>query len=125
MISMTDDELKAMFEALRQENVATRQENAAAHVETRRHFDVTAERLESRIDLVAESVGLLDEKCERRFTAIEQSIERNAAETQSMIKFSHSELDRRLRSVEQGQSTLESTVAEIQARLDRIESSTH
>jgi len=49
-----------------------------------------------------------------------------------MIKFSHAELDRRLRSVEQGQSTLEdsqrsleSTVAEIQARLERIESSTH
>ncbi|HVT04216.1 MAG TPA: hypothetical protein VHL58_12680 [Thermoanaerobaculia bacterium] len=47
---MTDDDLKRMFDALRQDN-------AAAHAETRRHFDVTAERLEKRFDTLAESAS--------------------------------------------------------------------
>lgn len=45
-------------------------------------------------------------------------MERGFADTQAMIKFSHAELDRRVR-------TLEEDVASLEARVDRLESSTH
>lgn len=44
-----DDDLKRFLDAIRQEN-------AAAHAETRRHFDSVAEQLEGKIGLVAEGV---------------------------------------------------------------------
>src|ERR1700693_5054789 len=78
---MTDDEVKALFER--------------AVGEIRRHFDVTAERLEGRIDLVDEALTRLDEKLDRSVDRLDQKIERTAADTQAMIKFSHAELDRR------------------------------
>jgi chaperonin cofactor prefoldin len=42
-----------------------------------------------------------------------------------MIKFSHAELDRRVRTLETDHRSLEETVANLQARLERLESSTH
>jgi hypothetical protein len=72
MASAMDDETRRHFDAIT--------------IETCRHIDVTAERLEARLALVAESVGLLHEKVERRLTAVEQLIERTAAETQAVIK---------------------------------------
>jgi hypothetical protein len=42
-----------------------RQENAAAHAETRRHFDVSVERLETRFDGLAETVLAINEKLDR------------------------------------------------------------
>jgi len=122
---MTDDELKRLFEEMRQENAATRKENAAAHAETRRlfdakaeemkrHFDVTREDVERRFDSLAEAVQMLDEKMERRFTDVDSSI----AETQAMIKFSHRELDRRI-------SVLEETVDDLQSRVQRLEKPPH
>ena len=42
-----------------------------------------------------------------------------------MIKFSHRELDRRMTVLEVSQRTLEDTVADLQARLERLEGSTH
>ena len=50
------------FEELRDE---LRAEMRAGDSETRRHFDVVAEDLKSRIQLVAEGVVLVDEKLER------------------------------------------------------------
>lgn len=58
---MNDDELRRLFE------------------ETRRHFDVVAERLERRIDAVAESVTVLDEKVDRRIDDVEQRMARGFA----------------------------------------------
>lgn len=82
--------------------------------------------------MVAESVTTLDEKQERRFAAVETRIDRNAADTQAMIRFSHAELERRMQALEQSQQlladshqSLEQTVAEMQSRLERLESSTH
>ena len=75
---MTDDELKRLFDAVRQES-------AAAHAETRRHFEISAERLEKRFDTLAESVIAINEKVERRISAVEASIERTATDTQAMI----------------------------------------
>jgi iron uptake system EfeUOB component EfeO/EfeM len=97
---MNDDELRGLFE------------------ETRRHFDVVAERLERRIDAVAESVTVLDEKLDRRIDDVEQRMDRGFAETQAMIKFSHAELDRRVRALEQAMSDL-------QSRVEKLESITH
>jgi len=59
-----------------------RAEMRAGHAETRRHFDVMAEDLKSRIQLVAEGVLLVDEKLERfraevheRFEAVDRRFE--------------------------------------------------
>lgn len=60
-----DDDLKHLLEAMREENAATRQENAAAHQETRRHFDVVLERIETRFDLLAETVQHVSEELQR------------------------------------------------------------
>jgi predicted nuclease with TOPRIM domain len=81
-----------------------------------------------RIETVAEGVGANTERIER----LSSDIKEEFAEVGSMIKFSHAELDHRLRSLEQNQRALEEshralegTVAELHARLERIESSTH
>lgn len=104
---MTDDDLKRLFDSMRQENTA-------AHSDTRRHFEVLAEGTRKDIQLVAESVLRLSEKLART----DEKIERTAAETQAMIKFSHVEIDRRVRS-------LEDAIADLQARVERLEGSTH
>lgn len=77
-------------------------------VDMRRHFDVMAERLEKKVDGVEEKVALVDEKLDRKFDALEERMESGFTETQAMIRFSHAEL-----------------VADLQARVERIESSTH
>ena len=82
--------------------------------ETRRYFDVVAERLESKIDTVAEGVVAWNERIDR----FEARMHEEFNEVRSMIKFSHHELDRRLR-------TLEEVVSDLQARVERLESSTH
>jgi hypothetical protein len=98
-----------------------RAESTAAHAETRRHFDVTAEASRHQVERIAENAASTREALDQ----IHAKIERTAAETQAMIKFSHAELDKRVRALEYGQRTLEETVAELQARVDRIESSAH
>jgi chaperonin cofactor prefoldin len=67
------------FEELRDE---LRAEMRAGDAETRRHFDVVAEDLKFRIQLVAEGVLLVDEKLERfrvevheRFEAVDRRFE--------------------------------------------------
>ena len=97
---MTDDDLKSLFE------------------QTRRHFDVVAERMEKRIGAVAESLASLDEKIDRKIDELDGRMRRGFEDTQAMIKFSHAELDRRIRTLEEG-------FADLQARVERLESSTH
>jgi hypothetical protein len=67
---MTDDDLRGLIDSLRQEN-------AAAHSDTRRHFEVLTEGTRKDIQLVAESVLLMSEKLART----DEKIERTAAET--------------------------------------------
>ena len=50
------------------------QRMAGEHAETRRHFDITVERWETRFDLLAESVQMVDEKLDRNVTEIRQEI---------------------------------------------------
>ncbi|HXI11596.1 MAG TPA: hypothetical protein VNM92_02990 [Thermoanaerobaculia bacterium] len=86
--------------------------------EVRRHFDVTIERLETKFPLVAEAVVQLEEKSEREHDETRQDMRRGFAETQAMIKFSHAELDRRVRALEGG-------LSDLLARVERLEGSTH
>lgn len=129
---MTDHELKLLFDAMRQDSAALRQEfaadrqaNASAHAETRRHFDVVTEATRQEIRLVVEAIALVDEKLDREATEIRQEMRTGFTETQAMIKFSHAELDRRIRTIEESQRTLEDALAALQSRVERLEGSTH
>ena len=51
-----------------------RQDNAAAHSETRLHFDTVADGLRKEIKLIAEGVLNVDEKLEREVGAIREEI---------------------------------------------------
>lgn len=126
---MTDDDLKRLLEANaeRIENGFAGVENKLATIdkklddsvaEMRRHFDATAERQDKKIDALAESIAAVDEKLDRRCDDIDQRMERGFADTQAMIKFSHAELDRRVR-------RLEESVSDLETRVERLESSPH
>ena len=60
--------------------------------EIKRHFNVVAEGLEHKIQLVAEGITNVDENMER----FRQEVKEEFKETRIMIKFSHAELDRRI-----------------------------
>jgi hypothetical protein len=97
---VTDEGLKRLIES--------------SAVETRRQIGVVAENLDNKIQVVAEvlngKIDSLRADVNRGFT----DVDRQFLETQAMIKFSHSELDKRIR-------TLEGTVADHETRLERLE----
>lgn len=87
---MTDDELKSLFDALRQEN-------AAAHTETRRDLNETADRLSAEnrqyfevateatrhaIGLIAGRVRGIDERLTREGADIREEMRHGFADTQ-------------------------------------------
>lgn len=78
--------------------------------ETRRHFGVAEESLRRDLQLVAEQVMSVDQKLERFRGEVTQEF----VEVKSMIRLSYSELDRRLR-------TLEDVVLALQTRVERLE----
>ncbi|HYM62391.1 MAG TPA: hypothetical protein VEZ11_16020 [Thermoanaerobaculia bacterium] len=86
--------------------------------ETRRHFEIVAEHLDTKIELLAEGVLQLGQKLDREAADIRDEMRRGFADTQAMIKFSHSELDRRVRA-------LEHMLADLQARIERLEAATN
>ena len=61
-----------------EENAETRryvdERMSAEHAETRRHFDITVERWETRFDLLAESVQMVDQKLDRNVAEIREEI---------------------------------------------------
>lgn len=129
---MTDEELRRLFEETRQQIAETRQQVEGMHqqiagtrqqvegmrqqiessaietrryvdeqiaqstTEMRRHFDVNAENMNTKFGLLAEGLQSLDEKLDRETTDIREEMRRGFAETQAMIKFSHAELDQRI-----------------------------
>lgn len=86
----------AMRAEMRAENAATRAENATMHADTRRYFDVVAEDLRHKLGLVAEGVATNTERIDR----LEATMKEEFADVRAMIKFSHHELDRRVRALE-------------------------
>lgn len=83
-------------------------------LEMRRSFGVVAEGLERQIQQVAEGVVVLNEKLDRETGALCQEMRAEFSEVKAMIKFSYSELDRRI-------TTVEGEVAGLKSRLDRLE----
>lgn len=101
-VAVLRDETRQEFAAVRQEVAAVRQENAAAQAETRHLFGATADGLRHHIELVIEGVTTVNEKLARETADIRDEMRRGFAETQAMIKYSHTDLDRRLRVLEGG-----------------------
>lgn len=111
---MTDEELKRL--------VTETADRAAA--KTRDHFEVVVEGLEQKIQLVAEGVSVSTQRIEdvrgdigsvrEQIGSLERGVHREFEEVRSMIQLSYTELQRRLR-------TLEETVASLQERMDRFE----
>ena len=80
-----DEELKRAFDEMRREN-------AAAHAETRKHFEVVAEHLESKIESVAEGVVAGNERIDRlegKIDRLEGKMHEEFDDVRSTIKFSH------------------------------------
>jgi hypothetical protein len=129
MRAMTDDDLKRLLESNAAETrllfEAMREENAVAHAETRRHFDVSVDFMRDRFDLLAEAIASVDDKLSRGIADLDERTERGFAETQAMIKFSHAELDHRVRALETAQRMLEEAFTGLQARVERLEGFTH
>lgn len=74
MMSVNDDDVKRLTEAI-----------AAEHAETRRHFDIAVESLKHETQLLAEIFNTGFNRLDERFDRIEDSIQRTAAETQAMF----------------------------------------
>jgi chromosome segregation ATPase len=124
--------MREEFAALRQDNATIRQELATANAETRRYFEEVAERMESKFNALAEMVVAIKGSIDRRIDGVEETIKLTAAETQAMMKFSHAELDRRIRTLEDtqqalkdNQRALEGTLSDLLARVGRLETTTH
>jgi hypothetical protein len=123
---MTDDELKRLLDANATENRRHFNETAdRLSAENRQFFELATEGLRHEIQLVAEGVSDTREALFRDTANIRDEMRRGFADTQAMIKFSHAELDRRVRALEESQRTVDQTLADVQARLERLESSTH
>lgn len=68
--------------------------------EVRRHAGVVAESLGGQIRLVAEAVSAVDSKIDREVGAHREETRAEFAEVKAMIRFSHADLDTRVRRLE-------------------------
>lgn len=105
---MADDEIKRLLEA---HSAGIREHVDRQSAETRRHMDVVFERHEARSATVNEAITSLDERTQRGFAGVEEKIANESSEIRAMIRLSYTELDRRLRNLED--------------RVDRLEQTTH
>jgi hypothetical protein len=74
--------------------------------------------------LLEANAARIESAIEGKTNAIEQRMDLGFADTQAMIKFSHAELDRRVRYMEQTLQTLEDRFVGLQTRVDRLEEAT-
>ena len=119
---MTNDEYQQLLEFLggkfdevdrRFESMDRRFEAVDVNLaETRRHFDVVAEGLRGEIQQVAEGHQFLVDGQAR----IMDRMDRMERELGAMIRFSYAELDRRIRTLEEGFATLQERVARVETR---------
>jgi len=82
--------------------------------EIKRHFSVVAEGLRDEIKLVAEGMVNLNEKFERDITDFRKENKEAHSDIKAAIKFSHTELDRRI-------TTLENKYEDVERRLKKLE----
>jgi hypothetical protein len=91
----------------------------------RRLLDAHATRIEkafeSRLAGIEAAIVALDRKIDEKTNGVESRMDLAFADTQAMIKFSHAELDRRIKYMEQTLQTLEDRFAGLQTRVDRLE----
>ena len=88
--------------------------------EIKRHFDVVAERLETKIALVAEGHQLLvdgQRRLEGKVDGLEQQMERFEGEIKAMLRLSFAELDRRVQALEATLTALEGRVVRLEAHV--------
>jgi len=83
--------------------------------EIKRHFGVVAEEVRSDVRAVAEGLGALRAEMTREFAGVRADMAREFEDVRGLIRLSYGELDRRVQS-------LESEVADLRERLERIES---
>ena len=74
--------------------------------------------------LLEANAARIESAIEGKTNAIEQRMDLGFADTQAMIKFSHAELDRRIKYMEQTLQTLEDRFVGLQTRVDRLEETT-
>jgi predicted nucleic acid-binding Zn-ribbon protein len=80
--------------------------------DTRRHFDVVAERMQSQVQLVAEGITAVGQRLDR----FEQKVEAEFAETRAAIRFSYTQLERRLQELETNYVGLNERVGRLESR---------
>jgi len=122
------DETDQRFEGMdrRLDQMTTKEEMRAQHAETRRHFDVVAEDLRSRMQLVAEGhQALVDgqQALVEGHQALAEGqerilvrMERMERELGAMIRISYAELEERIRRCEQGLTTVQERLGRVEAR---------
>jgi chromosome segregation ATPase len=109
LIESSAAETRRQIAEVHREIAATHQHIDEAAAETRRHVDVSSEALDKKIQLVG-----ADLKAKQAMKADRDEMLHRFEETQVMITFSYSDLDRRLR-------TLEGTVSGLESRIERLE----
>lgn len=87
----------------------------------RRHVGVIEERWDAKFDFLAELLQAVNEKVDRKLSTVAEEQAQANADTQAMIKFSHAELDRRIRFMEQTLRQLEDGYANLSTRVERLE----
>lgn len=90
-------------------------------IELRRHVGVIEERWDTKFEILAEGLRSLNEKVDRKASTVAEEHTQAIADTQAMIKFSHAELDRRIRFMEQTLRQLEDGYANLSTRVERLE----
>jgi DNA anti-recombination protein RmuC len=71
-------------------------------VEMRRHFETLVDQVNGKIATLAEAMTYFDEKFERRTADIREEMRAGFSETQALIRFGYTDLDRRVRALEGG-----------------------
>ena len=94
------------------DQMSTKEELWTHQAEIRRHFEVVAEGLRADIRQVPEGHQFLVDGQAR----IIDRIDRLEHELGAMIRFSYAELERRIRSLEEGMASLQERVARVEAR---------
>ena len=112
---MADEDAQKLLGAIRQQF----EETAAGLVSaSRQQFEISTEAFRHEIRLVAEGVASLGERVSREIGRLDEKMDQGFANTQAMIRFSHAELEKRVR-------TIEDELNDVRSRLDRLESATH